>query len=356
MQNWRQRLFNKKKTAIVGLDIGTNGIKAAEVLFRKDEAILKTVAYCELPAGAVDGGAILQPDAVLQGLDTVLHTNGIQTRDAVAAIGGRSAYMREVAFPAMSAKELAEAVRWDMEKYVPFPADTYYHDFHALEDNGEDTEKRVFLAAALKEPVDTLVNLTKEAGLALAALDLEALAMQRLLINPSECAIVDIGYKATQAVIYQRGIPVANRSIPIGGQHFTNAIMQTMQLDQAETERIKGKQQSLLLRPDDPAERTAVQGALGQLATELASDINRTLEYYQLQNKQAIFKKVYYTGGGCGLANLIPHLQSTVRLPFEPIDPWSKVQNQTMLEEQYLQGMMPRFDLAVGLALWGGTV
>lgn len=355
MRQWLAQLTQRRKAAMVGIDIGARTIKAAEVIFGREQPVLRQLASVELPEGAVDAGVIQDVQAIAEALERLYQTSGILTKDIVAAVHGRAAYMREIVFPAMNNAELQEAVRWDMEKYVPFAPGSYYHDFHASTLEHDEKQVKVFLVAALKEQVNLLLQACQTAGVRIAAIDVEALALQRLLgVNAEHNVIVDVGGQSSQLIIYRQATPVANRAIPIGGQHFSQIIMREMGLEYGEAERLKQRQRGLLAGAKNE-ESTPLQTALGNVVVELGGEIRRTLEYYQMQNKQAVFKTIYVTGGSSGMDNLLAQLYRHVGTPLEALDPWTVVENQTSLEAEHLRQVLPRYSVAIGLALRGGA-
>ena len=108
-------LINNRSGAVVGVDLGASAFKVAEVSWHKGLPRLQAAGVGEsLLAERED------VEAAADQLRRLLMTAGISAKQAVFAAGGRNVFIRQLPYPRMPLKELREAVRWDMEKYVPY--------------------------------------------------------------------------------------------------------------------------------------------------------------------------------------------------------------------------------------------
>lgn len=356
---WKDRikkLFSRRIHSVLGIDIGTETIKIVEVGWKNGKAQLKGVSVTEIPEQLIDDGLIIDQTALEAVIKKTIETSGFKARDVVAAVGGRSVYMREIMFPIMKPEELREAIKWDMEEYVPYAPDTYYFDFSVIGPGKTDMEQRILLVAVPKDRIDALVAVLKNVGLVPIAIDIESLALYRTIDDAKNSVMVDIGGAVSQVTIYQDGCPVVSRAIPIAGQQFTGAIMSELGLDFSEAERLKIRQAGLLLPPEEFEARSPVNEQLELLVDDFIKEFRRTLEYYQMQNKNALIDKVFITGGASKLTNLNRHLTAKVGLPIILHNPLLVVENAAALEESFLQEISLQLSVAIGLALRGGEV
>jgi len=181
------------------------------------------------------------------------------------------------------------------------------------------------------------------------------LALYRIFTDAEKAMVIDIGALLSQVTVFQNGSPAVIRNIPIGGQNFTNVIMQTLKIEMSEAERIK-QQQLILLNEDIGAEYSDVKHQLELLATEFARDIRRTAEYYQQQNSEAIIDKVFITGGGAKLGNLVEYLALQLDMSAVMHDPLIKLNIPTSFDKAHLAQVAPQLGTAIGLALRGGEL
>jgi type IV pilus assembly protein PilM len=349
-----ESVFARRTDNAIGVDVGTSAVKVVQLDRRGGRPRLRAAGVADLPAGVVENGVCVDSRALADVIGQALSAAGIGRRDAVLAIGVPSLFLREISFPPLSPEELQEAVKWDSEKYVPYSADSYYFDYAVIGQGATDLELKVMLAATPREAIDPLVEAAKGAGLIPVAVDAEPLAVQRTLPAADNVLVVDIGAEISHATIFQRGCPVVTRPVPIGGQRFTEVVMEAFEVDESEAERRKLRQQGLLLAPGAGGQQSPVHSRFELLVTEAAREAMRTIEYYQIQNKEVTIDKVYLTGGGAGLENIAAYFAAQIDRPIIVHDPLAAVDIAGSFDPEYIRGLGGRLGVAVGLALRGG--
>ncbi|WP_371371393.1 type IV pilus assembly protein PilM [Sporomusa aerivorans] len=343
---------------IVGIDIGTGCIKAVEIALIAGQPVLKAAGLTDLPPGLIENGYVAKPAELAATISSLLTNSGIVSRNVVVAVSGSAVFVREVILPAMSIKELKEAIKWDMEKYIPFAPDSYYHDFAIAGQGENETELRVLLVAAPRRLVDSLTGVLTEAACQTIAVDIEALALSRTLSGSEDAntVILDIGKTVSRVIVFQESIPVITRFLPIGGQNFTEIIMQSFTLEYTEAERVKQYPAGQLNSPISQGEVSAVARRFEELVTEFAREVRRTLEYLQLQNRKASIERVYLTGGGTKLEilhqHLSEHIGDIVLLKHKPLAGISLSQS---IDKRFLHDFAPQLAVAIGLAMYRGS-
>lgn len=356
---WLKHKILGKNNVFLGIDIGSSSVKVAEIQTENGLYRLKNVGIAALH------GAVLQEDAEpLEELETVLRqlleTNNIQARDAILSIGGRDFFAREVSFPKMEPAELAEAVKWDITKYVPYEEGQYYYDFDVLPENTDlPDEVRVILVAAPKQAVDDLVMLVKRLHLRPVAIEGESFALARTLRAEENYILVDVGKENSKIVIFQGQVPIATRNVPVYGDSFTEAVQTVMELSAEEAEALKQRRHVLLLQQErDGLEKQ--EGDLAQkmegLAEDLVNEIRRTMEYYRIQNKNAVIDKVFISGGGACLENLVEYIAAAFTIPVLRHQPLENVVCGAPFDPVYLDSIAPQIAVAAGLAMRGGEI
>ena len=354
---WKEikRLLLKQTSDLIGIDIGTGSIKLVEIAWQHDKPILKNFAIKELPDNTLEDGRIIDSQQLTRTLSQLLATTHTSTKNVVVAVGGRIMFARELVFPAMTMAELGIAIKWDLEKYIPYAPNSYYFDYSIVGQGNTETEIKVLLVAAPIDNVTDIINIIKNVGLKLIAVDVEPLALYRIFSDVEKTMVIDIGALLTQVTVFQNASPAVIRIIPIGGQNFTNVIMQTLKVEINEADHIK-KQQLILLQDDVATEYHDVKQQVELLATEFARDIRRTAEYYQQQNKNVIIDKVFITGGGAKLGNLVQFLALQLDMTAVMPDPLVKLTIPGSFDRTHLMEVAPQLGTAIGLALRGGDL
>lgn len=348
-----QKFLLKQSGNLIGVDIGTGAIKLVEIIWEKGKPVLKNFAITELPDKVIEDGRIIDSQQLTELLSKILANTHTTSKNAVVAMGGRVMFARELLFPTMTMAELGEAIKWDLEKHIPYAPNSYYFDYSIVGKGTTETEIKVLLVAAPLENVNMLMDIINNVGLKLVAVDVEPLALYRCFTAAEKALVIDIGAYLSQVTVFQNGSPAVIRNIPIGGQNFTNVIRQTLDISFAEAEQLK-LQQPFLLQDDLEVQYLGVKLQMELLLGEFVRDIRRTAEYYQQENHDAIIDKIIITGGGAKLGNLLAYLTAQLDLSTTISDPLSKVNIPANLDKQYLQQVAPQLGTAIGLALRGG--
>lgn len=238
----------KSVSAVVGLDIGADSIKVAEAKVAKDGITITNLGIAKTPEGVIDNEMVVDPTALGKAVKSLLAESGIKTKKCVSSVSGQSnVVVRVIEVPKMKPDELAETMRWEIERHVPFAIQEVEYDFHALDKPGADPdapEMEVLLAVARQDLVNGHVQALFAAGLQPMAIDIEPLAASRALIETSSngarseiVAIVNIGSRSTDVGIFESGLlTFPSPPIAIAGDNLTQEIAAALgqTLDQAE--------------------------------------------------------------------------------------------------------------------------
>ncbi len=238
-------------THVLGLDIGTAFIKAAEIQLQGEQYhVVSRPAVIPTPEGAVRGGVIVDAPAVSEALNEIRTRFGTKSRKVIATVGGDSSVVvRITEVPRMSGKELDEAVQWELDEQTPFPVDEVIYDYAPIEPPDQDpesTEMEVLLAVAQEDLVAAHVEALQGAGLQPVAIDIEPLAIGRAIVDTAgpeaaDQTIVNVHIGATNSLIliFRRRLLSFVRVIPSAGENFTQALAQNLMLDPDEAEVVK---------------------------------------------------------------------------------------------------------------------
>lgn len=337
----------------IGIDIGSSSIKMAEVIDRSGKPFLKRMAISDLSPGSIKDGLIADEEMLIDSLQRMASRNGFAGGRVAAALGGRSLFIREVVFPRMNETEMRQAIRWDLDKYVPFSPEQLYFDFWVTGTGATEFESRVLLVAVPRDVVESLARVLKKAGLKPVAIDIEPLSIQRTLPDSADCMLIDSGSSVSQVTLFQNSSPVFTRSIPLGGNQFTETVMDGMEIGRDEAELIKQQAEKLLGQESTLPHGQEVREQIERVVFELAGEVRRTLEYYQVQNRNVSISRVFITGGGAKTEGLTDKLAQILEMPVVLHDPLAAMELSASFNRQYLRGVGPQMSVAVGLAMRG---
>lgn len=238
----------KKLTSVLGIDIGSQKIKIAEVRAQGKDAVVSAIGIIDTPEGAVDHTGVYNSDAVGAALKQVIAESGASVTQAVVSIAGQaSVLVRTLEVPRMNPAELKEHMQWEINRNIPFAESTVVSDFKPLTDEDpSSTNMDVVMAISPQSAIDTMIACVKKAGRTAAAIDVEPLSIARSVMQSYDDAytgqticVVEMGHKTTSINIYRNGKLLMPRQIPVGGEMFTKAISDSYQISMSEAEAMK---------------------------------------------------------------------------------------------------------------------
>ncbi|MEE8575557.1 MAG: type IV pilus assembly protein PilM [Thermodesulfobacteriota bacterium] len=343
--------FGKKKD-IVALDIGSNSIKLVQLSQSKGSWTLEKVGIAPLPPEAIVDGSIIDSMTVTGALNDLIRDQGIKAKDAATSLSGHSVIIKKVNMAAMTEEELAESIQWEAEQYIPFPMTDVNIDFQIL---GEDQEGHgqidVMLVAVKKDVINDYTNLIKESGLNPVVVDVDSFALENMMeinypINPDENQVmVNIGASITSISVIVAGLTIFTRSIPMGGNQYTEEIQRRFSVNFKDAEELKvGGENS-----DVDSEELA--SVIDNISNNLTMEIKRSMDFFLAGSTDMYISKIFVGGGGAKTTGLLDMLQEKAGLNVEIVDPFINVNfNPKQFDSEYLQEMGPILAVGVGLA------
>jgi type IV pilus assembly protein PilM len=235
----------------VGLDIGSNLIKVVEARGGNGRVEVVALGVDPTPQEAFDNGVIVDAQMLGQAIKNLLKKTGVGSNQVISSASSpASVVVRVIDVPKMAPAELAETMKWEMERQVPFAMSEVIMDYQPVErpegvPDGANME--VVLAVAQQEFIDRHVEVLMAAGLKPKYIDVEPLAAGRALLDIGNgshpaghtVAIVNIGASNTDIGIFRDKLLSFPRSLPLAGDNFTRAIADTLHVDMATAETYK---------------------------------------------------------------------------------------------------------------------
>ena len=153
---------------IVGLDIGTTAVRAAELSVRRGRVVLERLGQHGLPQGAVVDGEVADPTAVTAAIKALWRHARIGGRQVVVGVANQRVVVRLVDLPWMQPQELQRSLAYQAGDYLPISVEEAELDYDVVgeyEGAGGQRLLRVLLAAAQKEMLAGHLRAVTAAGL-----------------------------------------------------------------------------------------------------------------------------------------------------------------------------------------------
>jgi type IV pilus assembly protein PilM len=339
------------KNQLVGLDIGSRTIKAAETQETKKGWVLKKFGAIDISPGLIEEGVVKDPQAVAAAIKELFQKAGIKTGNVAVSIGGYAVIVKNIQIQNMPEEQLHDSIAFEAEQYIPFDINDVNLDFQSLGTNENNpNQMNLLLVAAKKEMINEYVNLIDLAGLNLSIIDIDAFALQNIFeVNHNGAGetltLIDIGASKTSVNILKDGISVFMRDVSLGGNQISARIVDTAGCSLEEAEEIK------LGRLPGRIEPEAFRNILRNVVSDWSDEIRRAMEFFYSTNPDDEIKKIFLSGGGAHIKEFREMLASQTSAEVLPINPFEKIAMDDRLDSAYLNRMAPQAAIAMGLSI-----
>jgi type IV pilus assembly protein PilM len=342
---------------LIGLDIGSTAVRAAEVS-AGDVPVLARAAQVPLPVGAVENGEVRQPEAVGEALRELWGRSKIRGRRVRLGVGNQRVVVREIALPWLPEKELRASLGFQVQEFIPISVDEAVLDYDPLGEFEQEGRRmlRILLVAAQKGMIGEAVAAVQSARLEPVGIDLNPFALVRAvgsvetlnLEAPGDEAVVDVGAHVTNICVHDRGVTRFVRILPTGGRDVTFAIARGLGVDDEVAERLKRGEEV----DGAPALSEVERVALSRAGT-FVEEIRSSLEFYTAQVPGAKIGRVQVTGGGSKLHGFLELLQERIPVTVDRGRVFERVKSELDLPPEAIEDAEPVLAVAVGLAIPG---
>ncbi len=333
----------------VGLDIGSKTIKIVELAHEGPN--------WKLGAAGVIGYRGKTPEhiknekefAVLAEAIKKLHKEAkISSKQVAINLPETQVFTRTVKFPLLTDSEIASAIKWEAEQYIPIPISEAVIQHQVLErkEDVSPPQALVLLVATPKTLVEKYLKVVKLAGLSVIAIETDLMALVRALAPDKQTVLlVDFGARSTNIAIAKNGLLSFSRSVSTAGDAFTRAVAQVLGVEQHQAEEYKkayGLSGSQL--------EGKIKEALDPVFQLVANEMRKAIHFYQTAEKGEMPKLAILAGGTSGMPEAVSAITRILGLETLVGDPFSKVSVDPEAAKS-LAAYAPLYAVAVGLAM-----
>jgi type IV pilus assembly protein PilM len=338
---------------VVGLDIGTSAVRAAELDLSHSPPVLVTYGQVGLPHDCLADGEIKDSSAVTEAITKLWQNGKFSSSSVIVGIAGLRAITREIDLPFVPDNEVDSAVRFQSEEVIPFPPDQTILSSQILSDYTSpegDKMRRILVAAAHIDLVNGVIDTVEKAGLTVEGVDLISSALVRAIGGHEDTeqpeAIVSVGAGLTVVVVHQNGRPQFVRTIGSGGNATTAGISGSLDIPTSDAEGIKRR------ISEGGIQMQAAERSAQPSINDLVSEIRNSIQYFASLPGRLPVSRVLLTGGGSALHGLASALESQVRLPVLSVSPLTRLNTSKLdLTEEQANEVSPVLSTPIGLAL-----
>lgn len=357
------------KTRAFGLDISHSSLKLISLLRKRGYFEIERILEKPISKEVIREGEILLKEKFKAELKSFLKKANLKTKNVVFALPEEKTFLEIIKMPKMEEKELASAIGFEIENYIPLPLHEVYYDFQILPPLYENLNfMEVLLVASPKKTVDTFLEILKEANLSPVVFEPYSIALARAIVKDQTSEIpiliVDIGPQKTHFIVFSKYSVLFSLSSPISSQTFTLALVKNLNVTEKEAERFKkekglGEKLKIRLKGEKflkELEKNKIFEALIASVVDLSEQITKCLLYYQkkAEKEDKRFQnigKIIISGEGTNLKGLKEFLSLQLSLPIEIANPLCNLEKIKKVNFSIFE--LQNFSAAIGLALRG---
>jgi type IV pilus assembly protein PilM len=356
-----------KSSAVWGIDIGQCAVKALRCRLGDVDGSITAEAfdYIEYPK------ILSQPDAdpaelVREALELFLSRNVVRGDRVAISVSGQSGLARFIKLPPVESKKIPDIVKYEARQQIPFALEDVVWDYQQMpggsEEDGFALETEVGLFAMKRDQVDRALKPFEDAGIEVDVVQLTPLTIYNYTIfdqmqdlppaeqydpdNPPESVVVlSLGTDTTDLVI-TNGYRVWQRSVPLGGSHFTKALMKELRLTFAKAEHLKKN----AAKAEDPK---AVFQAMRPVFNDLLTQIQRSIGYFTSIDRGAKIGRVIALGNAMKLPGLQKYLSQNLGFPVADVQKYRGIAGDAVVGAPAFKENLLSFAVCYGLVLQG---
>ena len=332
-----------------GIEIGSGGISAIKL--EATGSGFNVLDFAVLPHKRVMSTPDLdQAEAMRLALGAFAGQYDLTGAQVAVSVPGHAAFARFAKLPPVEPKKVPDIVKFEAVQQIPFPIDDVEWDYQTFV-SPDSPEVEVGIFAITRDRIMERLRLYEEVGLTPDYVTLSPVAAYNAIAYDLEFGektpgtiVLDIGTTSTDLVISEPG-RVWVRTFPIGGHHFTEAVVSAFQLSYPKAEKLKREAEST-------KHARHVFQAMRPVFADLAQDVQRSIGYYQSLHKDAKLTRLIGLGSTFRLPGIRKFLRQQLQLDVYRLEQFKRVNVEGTRAGEF-QASAINLATAYGLALQG---
>src|SRR3990170_3670570 len=277
----------------------------------KSYSSLRSFNQIDIPEGLVRDGEIKDEKKLSDLIKSMLATaipRKTATKFVVASLPEPKTFIKVINIHWMEETEVPQAVKWEIEKHLPF------------------------------------------------SIEVEAIAIARDLLTETDLEkpslIIDIGRSRTNLILTAQGSVQFTTSLKFSGENIVQNIMDELAVTREEAMRLRD-----LCGVDPRRCKGEVRKIIFNSFDNLFKHTNITLQFYQDHiNASSFPEKILLTGSSSMIAGLESIITDETKIPSEIVNPSAKIKpiRNGQINEKFIN-ILPGLSTAIGLALRGAA-
>src|SRR3954471_4725225 len=297
-----------------GIDIGNRALKAIKLVRDGDSVRVDDFDVIEHETVLSNAGDNRE-QVMLAALKTFVDKHPMKGGAASVGVSGQSSFARFIKLPPVEEKKIPEIVRFEAIQQIPFPLDDVEWSYQLFRTE-ESPEVEVGIFAMRKELINQHIKYFTDQDLNVQVVQMNPLAVYNAMSYDTRIdgttMIIDLGAENTDLIIADADT-IWLRSIPIGGNNFTEALVKSFKLNFTKAEDLKRNAAT------SKYARQIFQ-AMRPVFADLVAEVQRSIGFYASVHRDSRIKRIIAVGGTFKLPGLQKYLQQNLQLEVERLD------------------------------------
>jgi type IV pilus assembly protein PilM len=297
-----------------GIDVGNRALKAVKLVRDGDQ--LKVDDFELIEHEHVLSNAGDNKESLIQtALANFVQRHPMKGGVVAVGVAGQSSFARFIKLPPVEEKKIPEIVRFEAIQQIPFPLDEVEWNYQLFR-NPESPDVEVGIFAMRKELIARHIQYFTDFDMNVQVVQMNPLAVYNAMYYDQRLKgttmVIDLGAENTDLIICDNDT-IWMRSIPIGGNNFTETLVKGFKLPFAKAEDLKRNAAT------SKYARQIFQ-AMRPVFADLVAEIQRSVGFYASVHRDSRIKRIIALGGTFRLPGLQKYLQQNLSLDVERLD------------------------------------
>ncbi|MCY2973559.1 MAG: type IV pilus assembly protein PilM [Planctomycetota bacterium] len=353
----------KKLNHVWGMEIGQSSLKALRCHLEGGDVVADMFDFVEYPK------ILSQPEAepeklIADAIEQFMSRNDLRGAKVAISIPGQSGLAKFFKPPPVEIKKIPDIVKYEAKQQIPFDLNDVIWDFQQMAgsniEDGYALESEVGLFAMKKEAVFRALKPFSAAGIDVDVIQLAPMAAYNMIAYdrfserlandlfdaeepPASSVVLSMGTDASDLIV-TNGFRVWQRSIPIGGNHFTRQLVKDLKLTFAKAEHLKRN----VMQADDPK---LIFQAMRPVFNDLVTEIQRSVGFFKSLNKRSEIENLTLLGNTAKLPGLQPYLNKNLGMDVLLLEKFERLSGSEVTGQPAFKENQAGFGVVYGLCL-----
>lgn len=336
-----------------GLDIGDTNIRAAQLKLEGKNLTLSASISSPTPPKGMLSEAPLDEEEMANAIKKLVKDAGISNKHANIALPENQVYTKVVEMPYLSDRELASAIFYEAEQYIPIPLANISLAWNVIKRSNKPKQgekMNVLMVGAPTIIIKKYQKVLSLAGITISNMETEILSIIRTATytlpqdSHTPMLIVNIGSINTSLAIVVGRDLIFNYSLQVGGNAINRAISADFGLTPQQAEEYK---KAYGITKSNIGQK--ISNAVEPIMSSILTEVKKAVVYFSQKSQNSRIEQIILSGSTARIPGIDSYFANGSGIETLVANPWRVLANQNIPKEILSSG--PEYSVAVGLSL-----